>query len=124
MLDRPARFVERDFLLGDAAKHDGCAASHGRKDVDPIAVFELAGSLDEISVDRQTHALQESRKRGEAGCDGLAKLRLRYGLRSKLERGAVGPGELLGSGVIVDADLHTSSEPSRARKSGQPHASC
>jgi hypothetical protein len=62
MLDGFANLIEGDLLVADPAKNDGGAAGHRGQHVDAVAVVERLRRVDEIPIDRQTHALDESRQ--------------------------------------------------------------
>ena len=92
--------------MTDFADHDGRAASDRRQHVDAITVVQRLHRVDELTIDRQAHALEQGGKRREPTGDGAAKLGLRDAFGSELERRALASCEILGGGVVVNAHFH------------------
>lgn len=110
VLDGFANLIEGDLLVADPAKNDGGAAGHRGQHVDTVAVMERLRRVDEIAIDRQTHALDEGCQGRESLDDSAPELGLGHALRLELERRAIASSELPGGGVVVNADLHGAQE--------------
>lgn len=106
MLDRPARVVDRDGLVHDAAACDLRPTGDRWKHVDSVAIPKLFRAAGEFVVDGEAHSRKEVGKPGKARGYGGPKLGLRDSVRFELERGAFAPGELARRGVVRNDDLH------------------
>ena len=110
VLDGSANFVERNRLGAHLAKSDRGAAGNWRKNVHPIAVTNRLRGVHEVTIDCQSHALEERRQRWKSAAHQATQLVLRQAWRLDLEGRARAAGELLCRRVEVNIDLHQTRE--------------
>lgn len=106
VLDGFANHIDRDVFSAQLAQNDRRPTGNRGQNVDAVTFSKGLRRLDEVAVDRESHALEETAERWKPIDDLATQLFLRHALLPELERRARATRKFSCGSVEVNVDLH------------------
>ena len=106
MRDGLSYLIERNFGITDPAEDDRSSTRNGGQQVNAVSIADLLGVVDEVSIDGESHTLEEVSDRRIALGHSPAKVDLRDGRGRELEGRSLAACELTRCGIVVNTNLH------------------
>jgi len=106
MRDGLSHLIERDFSIADPAEDYRSATRDGGQQVNAVPVADLLGVVDEISIDGQSHVLEEVSDRRIALGHSSTKVDLCDGRVREVERRRLAACKLPRRGIVMNTNFH------------------